>query len=414
MNSTNSGIFDINNGDDFDFSKLFLTSPVVNLGNNYFIKFIINQMPLYIHSPICSSKQNIFKSGKKLYCDLLFTNNNIHFINWIEQLETYCQKYIYENREKWFETDLELYDIENSMTSPLKLFKSGKYYLMRTSVPSVLGKCSLKIFDELENEIIFEAIKENTNLQTILEFKGIKCSARNFSFEIEIKQIMVLNPTNMFDKCVIKVGSVGEARHTMGVRRTPEKPTTPSLIYENNEVIEEIHDITPPTSRSVFVEDVYEEKLHDDIVEKLHDDIVEPLYTPEKLHDNIVEPLYTPDKLHDNTEPIKLIEDIKSSIIVENNNIENNSIKYLEEKQENINPEEDEFVINIDELPEKDTVVLTERKDIYYEMYSNAKQKFKEAKYLALNSFLEAKNIKNTYNLENLDDPEWTEWINNE
>lgn len=412
MNLTNTGIFDINNGEEFDFTKLFLTSPIANLGNNYFIKFIINQMPLYVHSPICSSKQNIFKSGKKLYCDLLFTNNNIHFINWIEQLETYCQQYIFENREKWFETDLELYDIENSMTSPLKLFKSGKYYLMRTSVPSILGKCSLKIFDENENEIIFESIKENTNLQTILEFKGIKCSARNFSFEIEIKQIMVFNPTNIFDKCIIKVGKHGAT--ALGGPTDPivwrSLPLPPPVLVEDVSNEE-------PLLQSVLVEDVIDENLQD---------------FKEPLHDTIEEPVsFTPEKLHDNTEPIKLIKDLKTPII-ENEFFENKDTnKYLEEKMENTKPvfvkkykehlvatssdeQEDEFDINIDELPEKDTVVLTERKDIYYEMYSNAKKKFKEAKFLALNSYLEAKNIKNTYNLENLDDPEWTEWINNE
>ena len=40
-------------------------------------------------------------------------------------------------------SNLEKHDIENSFTSPLKLFKSGKYYISRTNVPTRLGKCIL-------------------------------------------------------------------------------------------------------------------------------------------------------------------------------------------------------------------------------------------------------------------------------
>ena len=109
----------------FDFEKLKLTSPIVVSGGNHFIKYVINNMPLYIQPPKCKVKQGILKAGKKMYCDLMFTIENETFIQWLENLEIFSKKYIFENREKWFETSLDEHDIENSFTSPLKLYKSA-------------------------------------------------------------------------------------------------------------------------------------------------------------------------------------------------------------------------------------------------------------------------------------------------
>ena len=43
---------------------------------------------------------------------------------------------------------------------------------------------------------------------------------------------------------------------------------------------------------------------------------------------------------------------------------------------------------------------LKPRTDVYFEMYQNAKRKAKIARDIALNAYLEAKQIKNTYLLE--------------
>ena len=199
-------IFDTN--DSFEFEKLILTKPISIQGGNYFIKFLTNSQPLYIQPPKCKTRQGVVKAGKRFYSDLMFTNENEDFIRWMENLENYCQQYIYKNREKWFEGEMELHDIENYFTSPLKLFKSGKYYIARTNITTVLGKPLLKIYDENEKEIDFENINDDTNVMTILEIQGIKCSAKSFQIEVELKQMMVLQPTDIFEKCIIKSNGV--------------------------------------------------------------------------------------------------------------------------------------------------------------------------------------------------------------
>jgi len=51
-----------------------------------------------------------------------------------------------------------------------------------------------------------------------------------------------------------------------------------------------------------------------------------------------------------------------------------------------------------------DLFKIKERNDVYYEMYREALEKAKVAKKLALQSYLDAKRIKNTYMLDDIDE----------
>jgi hypothetical protein len=37
-----------------------------------------------------------------------------------------------------------------------------------------------------------------------LEVQGVKCSSKNFQIDIEVKQVMMLNPIDIFEKCLLK------------------------------------------------------------------------------------------------------------------------------------------------------------------------------------------------------------------
>ena len=57
---------------------------------------------------------------------------------------------------------------------PLKTFRSGKYYILRVSIPTYLGKTNIKIYDEKENILDLENVTENDNVISALEILGIK------------------------------------------------------------------------------------------------------------------------------------------------------------------------------------------------------------------------------------------------
>ena len=119
---------------DFKFEQLSMTSPASISGVAYFSKLLMNRSPLYIQTPKCSTKMGIVKSGKKTHMDLVFTNINEEFIQWIETLETTTRKLIYANREKWFDVELDEDDIESYFNPTVKLFKSGKQYLIFNNI----------------------------------------------------------------------------------------------------------------------------------------------------------------------------------------------------------------------------------------------------------------------------------------
>jgi hypothetical protein len=362
----------------FSFDKLTLAKPILTTGGNYFIRCVVNNAPLYIQPPKCKTKQGIISTGKKIYTDLMFSNVNSEFIQWIETLENTCQQHIYNNRENWFDGDMELHEIENYFTSTLKTYKSGKYYLIRSGIPSSLGKPIIKIYDENELQVNINDINDDTDIMNILEIKGIKCSAKSFQIEIELKQILVLKPDNLFDSFLLK-----------GVQTTSNNSSG-----KNMETVDE----------PVLVETVEEPVLVETVEEPV---LVETVEEPV-----LVETVDEPVTVETVDEPVT-VETVDEPNMVENENIEkiNNQTSeepiYLEKKNTL-----EEVQLNLEEIT--DTVEIKERNDLYYQMYREAKKKGKIARDLALSSFLEARRIKKTYMLEDISDSEESDLDNEE
>jgi hypothetical protein len=356
-------IYDTN--DSFDFEKLVLTKPTLITGGNYFIRCLVNNSPLYIQPPKCQTKQGFTKIGKKFSCDLMFTNENENFIRWMENLENYCHQFIYKNREKWFDGNMELHDIENYFTSPLKLYKSGKYYIVRVNanVNAISNKPSLKIYDEHENEVDMESIIENTNVLTIFEIQGIKCSSRSFQIEIDLKQMMVLQQNNIFEKCIIKSNS-----HPI-----IQEPYDNIIAVEEKEVVKE----EPIQTERVQIEHAEEEPTQsEETLENIEEqtDIQEPSYLPEDF--TIIDPNFPGDETN--------------AVVPDVINVSNDGLQEID--------------FNLEELVDIEPIQIKKRNDVYYEMYREARRKAKVARDLALSSYLEAKRIKNTYMLDDIED----------
>jgi hypothetical protein len=328
---------------EFSFESIETISPKSIQSGNYLIKFHMKHKPLYIRPPKCRTKGGITKTSKKIHCDLLFSNQDDEFIQWIENLENYCRSILFANKESWFDTELEMNDIEDSFSSPLKMYKSGKNYLLRTNISSILGKPSLKIYNEYENEMNYSDVKEGSEILTIIEIQGIKCSPRSFQIEIDLKQILILQPDNLFEKCILgggkEVKPIEESKPIEVIKPQPEESTSEE-----------------PTSKE-----------------------------PEE-----------PEEPEKTEEPE--IEEITDFSRLEN---------HLEEN----NPLLEEVEIDLEQIENTEPIPLKTKKDIYYKMYNDARQKAKLARDLAISSYLEAKNIKSTYGLNDLDSDSDTDEI---
>ena len=81
--------------------------------------------------------------------------------------------------------------------------------------------------------------------------------------------------------------------------------------------------------------------------------------------------------------------------------IEEESIDHLDNEIEN---SEELKEVDITDVSTLESITLKKPNQVYYEIYKAARKKAKLAKKQAVLAFLEAKNIKKTYMLENLDD----------
>ena len=375
----------IYNSDDafsnFDFKKLVLTKPTQSPGGNYFIKFLVDSAPLYVQPSKCSTKQGIVRAGKRFYSDLMFTNENEVFINWMEKLESHCQQYIFDNRSKWFESEMELHDVENYFTSPVKIYKSGKYYIIRSNISTVLGKPTLKIYDEEENEVTLESITDKTDIMTILEIQGIKCSSRSFQIEIEIRQMMLLTPKDLFEKCLFKTN-----------------PVTNSI----------------PKPAVIAVDSMYQSALEEAQEQSIGLENLEnnpPMINNPPTIDN--PPMIIKDETSDEpTEEPVLEESVKVKTQFTEMGEVPETVKLPPALKIVDGMEEVEF--HLEELSETDTLHLKQRNDVYYELYREAKRKAKIAKDFAISAYLEAKEIKNKYILDEIDDSDEDEEYSDE
>ena len=390
---------------DYDFSKLYLGPPTTVPGGAYFTKLMHNtNKPLYIQTPKSLTKQGFVKSGKKVYTDLMFDNNDTIFINWIENLENTCQELIFSKGQTWFETKLEKDDIEGAFTSPFKIFKSGKYYLLRINV-----KPNIKVYNEMDQITNIDDVSSEKHIISIIEIQGIRFTSRNFQIEFELKQAMIVSPDPFLDECFIK---------------KPNKKPTDKEEHVIKNILEERNDLEEPKLDSVpqLVHELALEVVPDsvsDVLEEVVPDILEEFDINTFINDSANDLVKGT-----NQNDLAVSFDLSNTI---KNTSENENIKQSEDENKKQSEDENEEIehlnnihLEITELEDPnilkevdmsltleknlETITLKKPNQVYYEIYEKAREKAKEAKKTALQAYLEMKNIKKTYMLDDIDE----------
>jgi len=413
--------------------RLRLAKPV-NKNGSHFIKTLDIDNPIYFLCPKCFSKNGFVKSGKKIFCDFVFSNEDSDFLSWLENLEENARNSIYKNRESWFETPLDEHDIESSMSSPYKPYKSGKYFIVRANVPTVLDKINIKIYDEAEKETDPENIKENTKVLAVLEFQGIRCSVRSFQFEIELKQLLIVEPDKLFEKCIIgsslkdahpknQHGSSPSSNSNYVSTNHADKDSEPTLLEEINSEYrsEEFHvaDNLENISNSINLND----KLDIPPINLNSSTIVR---TPE-LRSSVGVRGLSGDGLPSKDNDALTYEDESSPlphISLElcprtPTLVPHSGVLAITETSLNVPIEIVEHDFALEDIAESNSEIepqlkLKSRNDVYYKLYKEMRQRAKEAKREALANYLEAKRIKNTHFLEDLSDSESDDDLTND
>jgi len=337
------------------------------------------------------SKQGLNETNKKAYIDLMFTNDDEYVIEWFENLENKLVDLIYQKKDLWFQNEMEKEDIETFFNPICRPFKGGKFHLVRINIPrnkTLSSQYHCNVYDENENIIPIQEINDKHSIIPVLEIQGIKFSARNFQLELLGKQIMILNNKPLFKGCVIKRSNEENIVETKELEKESELEEATSNIVTDNihtslgDNSEEIINSNENNSESNTIQDSILETLEDDNDECNTTTIDTDIDNKNSESDNYVE--------------------TNNSIPQENNSDlhEDN----LEEKLEEMGSNDlEDITTQLSVNDNESKITLKKPNEVYYEIYKIAKDKAKQHKKAAISHYLEAKKIKNTYLLDDLD-----------
>ena len=405
---------------DFTFSNLTLANPQGLQGGAYFSKLRMGGEPVLIQTPKCYTKNGIHKTEKKMYCDLMFTEDNNNFIQWVQSLETTVKNLIYEKRSLWFHNDMDLDSIDYHWQNLLRTYKGNKS-LLRCFINKSKGLNrghTVQIYNEEEEELKLEDVNKTTKMISILEVVGLKFTSQSFQIEFVVKQMMLIKEKPLFSKCLIKF-------KTPAVNKTKETVVQQDSDAESDISIEDTEDTknNVPNARVIV-----EVKETEHVVEEKEDTVtpLEVVETKKELQEK-KENISTRGKETDmdketETETVVTINTVPTDLSQNNTSRLEDNLEKVEEKLEPAIAQEESLDKNgimneIEILPPSentDIVKLKNPNEVYMEIYKEARRKAKEAKKHAIQSYLEAKRIKSLYLLDEIessdDDMEFEEY----
>ena len=349
----------------------------------------LHSSPVYIQTNPCSTKSGIVKTAKKSYCDLMFNSHDDKTIQWFEDLERRCIDAIFQKKDLWFHNEMELDDIETAFSSPIRLYKSGKNYLIRCNIANTsLSSGTFKCYDEHTNPVSLDKLgNPSIKIIPLLEVQGVKFTSKNFSLELALKQIMIIEDPDFMNECFIQPGNIKSIRQKDIVEEPIVEPMDTLVEKEElataQEVRQEADSNTPLESHhSPKSQEQLDNEEHLEAQEQLNSE--KQPETQEQL-DN-----------EEHLEAQELPEAQEQSI----------SQELSEESLGNSSPTLlDEVTLDYHNLGNEE-VKLKSPEEVYYDLWYEARARAKLAREEAIKAYLEAKNIKNLYMLDNFSDSE--------
>lgn len=487
----------------FDKDSISISRPVVVQGGTYFTKIrsTVSNTPYYVQFEPCKTKQGVVSTNKRSYIDLLYNNEDVDILEWFENLQDEIITKIFEQRNEWFQTEMERTDIENNFVNITKSFRGGKYHFIRVGMTTPnerknKGKACV-VFDEYENVISIDDIQETDYIEGILEVQGIRFTSKSFQIELICKQLKVCQKESAFDKCMITRNPIS-ASSTMQEEKVDNGKSVGEEVSEtgevggggidrdvmevNNEAVKIMKDDKDREDKTIIQVDSSPNTVYDD-VSNVTNDIITSVEMEEKQKDVVPTVSFNNEKekeemekfsenerevkhiekyvdnenqkIHDTAYDDSLKPSLSSALVVfKGNEIECSDAD--DNKEENVGEvelnsknekEEDMHVLETSESLQQEQQEVTEEKkecegthtselsdisssfesvvpmgetvttlkdpqEIYYEIYKVAKRKAREHKVKSITHYLEAKNIKNQYLLEDIDESDPDDDIN--
>ncbi len=415
--------------DKIPLDDITLANPQGLQGGAYFSKLKLFGNSVTIQTPRCKTKNGIVKTEKKIYCDLMFDKEEDSVVDFLESIEDKVKNLIYEKKDKWFHTDMDMDTIDYHWQNILRSYK-GTNILLRCFIKRPKSRLNsqptIQIYDEDETLLKIEDITKDKTIMGLLEITGLKFTSQSFSLEFNLTQAMVLKEKVFRNKCLIKPVEASEQiteKPINNVILTTEelqsKPVDDSVDDTVDDTVDEA-DNTDSVENDVVAENLetLDISTHDpsnNIEDDEKNTSTEPVQR--ELEDNKLEPVHT-DHIVENIKEVDInTNDIVQEGVTDDNTNTESLAKSEEEIMDSETVDNKSLIINTEPLekntelseinlvmPEdKETVQLKKPDEVYLEIYKEVKRRAKEAKKRAIEAYLEAKRIKSLYLLDEIE-----------
>jgi hypothetical protein len=385
----------------FPYNDLSLANPHGLQGGAYFSKLKLLGNTVSLQTPKSKTKNGIIKTDKKIYCDLLFDKEDDGVIEFISELEDKIKNLIYEKKDKWFHTDMDMDTIDYHWQNVLRPYK-GSFILLRCFIKkpksSLHATPPIQIYNEDEQLLDLDKVTKDKSIVSLLDLTGLKFTSQSFSLEFNLTQVMILKDEIKRNKCLIKKDSLEKVKH----------------LEKSNKNIDESQDNANQIIQDQIIQDqkicVSKQNTEDSIIEK----IVVKEDTPNNL-DNLVENNNQPEnnnQTENNNQPENTIAKLKKESDVDEKKLEqveeftqvaqSQKIEQLGEFGE-LEELSELNEINLEIPSEMDSLHLKKPNEVYLEIYKEVRKRAKDAKKKAIEAYLEAKRIKSLYLLNEIE-----------
>ena len=404
--------------EDFPFDQLSLNSPnAMQGGGAYFTKITVDTNPLYVQLPRSSSKNGIVTTKRSHYIDLTYDLNNCSVVkSWLDSLEVKCKDMIDEKKALWFSGDVNRSDIESMMADTYREINSIGVLAIRCKIDTSrrTNNIKCKIYNEDETEITdLSVIDKDSVIIPLVAVEGMKFTGRSIDLEFKIVQIMVLDKEEVKDNaCLIKRKNKQLSKDSSGdvvkidmaaLRESNKASNNPdesdSSTTSNKSTSSDKATSTEPATDKGELQEV---QLDVENVSANSDEEDDDDSASATTNTSQATSIAAPEGLEEIT--LSLEEDDKSPDV--KGDVTLGSLTDLpDELVENAKKEVVEGIQEIQlEATDEEAIKLKQPQEVYIEIYRAAKAKAKKLKQAAMEAYLEVKQIKTNYMLDNLDE----------
>jgi len=373
---------------DFPHDDLSLANPQGLQGGAYISKLKLLGKRVVLQTPRCTTKNGIIKTDKKIYCDLMFDADNDEVRDFFEQIGDKIKNLIFDKKDHWFHTDMDMDTIEYHWQQILRPYKGSKL-LLRCNIKKphrskVSMQPSIQIYDEDESLLTIDDVKKEKPLMGLLHLSGLKFTSQSFSLEFFLEQAMILKDKVLDRRCRIQIDTnkikADDTNDEDNVEQSSfgdsESDTSPKIPDASENItlkVTETATVSPPPSAEK------ETPL----------DLLSPSPTA-----NIV----AEDKEVEVDDEKTVVQD--APMVDETEIIAESLAETNDESLEKV-PGLNEITLGVPD--EEESLKLRKPNEVYMEIYKEVRRRAKEARKKAIEAYLEVKRIKSLYMLDEIE-----------